>query len=109
MDDFSDEFEEAWLGVLGDDNTVNEALGDDLLFLPKNGSPVRFQGVFSSTYKGDDMGLVVDIQGHNVQCYKSLIPTVKVHDRISYEGHSYKIISVEEDGTGWITLPLAKR
>ena len=103
MADFAEDFEEAWLDG---DNSPNEFIMDELLLIPKTGRPLDFAGAFGSTYRGEDMGITVDIQGHNVQCYLSEIESVKVGDIIQRLNNKYEIVDIEPDGTGWITMIL---
>ena len=105
MGSFSEEFEEEFL------NGAMDELGDDLTWISGNDTNdiIDFQGVFSSRYKGNDMGLVVDIEGHNVKCYLSQIPDVASNDFIedNRDGKKYRVDTIEPAGDGWIIVVLS--
>lgn len=105
MPSFSEEFEEEFL-----DEVIDE-LGDDLTWISGDDTNdfIDFQGIFSSKYKGSDMGLIVDIEGHNVQCYISQIPEIKHNDTIinNVTNKNYKVDSVQPKGDGWIVVILS--
>lgn len=104
MGSFSKEFEDEFLDI------ANDALGDDLTWVnyKDDDDIIDFSGFYGTSYKGNDMGLVVDIQSHNVECYRSLIPDVKDNDIIinNQTEEQYIVDSIEPKGEGFIILVL---
>lgn len=97
MVDFTDWFEEEL-------SLVSDEITDSLLFITPVGNPdIPFEASFDSTYKGQELGLVVDIQGHNFSAYEDRIPPIVLGDKVNYKNVVYEVIQIEPDGTGWNT------
>lgn len=95
MADFTDWFE-------AELSKVSAAITDEITLLkPPPAVNIPFQASFDSKYKGQDLGLVVDVQGHNFQAYEDRIPAMVIGDKIMYKTVIYEIIQIEPDGTGW--------
>lgn len=95
--DFSDDFRD-----LFNESPMN-VLGDLLHYTPHGGgAPRPFKAVFSSSYRGLSMGLIVDIEAHNFECHQNVIPTVTRKSLIHYKGQEYFVTDLVEDGSGWV-------
>lgn len=95
MPDFTDWFEDEL-------SKVSHVITDEITLLKPNPiDNIPFQAPFDSTYRGQELGLVVDIQGHNFQAYEDRVPLMVLGDKVLYKGITYEIIQIEPDGTGW--------
>ena len=100
--DFSDEFEDLFLKT----NSMND-LGDVLTYYdPHTHAPSKFKAVFSESYKSLDMGVIVDVEGHNFQAFEDQIPHIKRHSKVMYQGEMYRVGDIMPDGSGWSTYIL---